>query len=253
MLTEPVFMDKQGLRSLSTSQAFGDWKRGTMSAMVQPFFDSARAAGVTPIAGQEVRNKDQYRVYFSNGDVMVMYIGRSNPEFMPFKLGFTPTCAISGEDSIGDEILLAGDDAGMVYQMDVGTSFDSGNIEAVLRFPWQHMGYPNTIKRYHRMETEVDSANDDATIITAVDYSYADPDFPTAPETTATVLGGGGIWDVSNWDEFVWGQAVQGTITTELNGIGQNLSIVFISDTASESPHVISSTNIRYTPRRERR
>ena len=253
MLDQPVYMDQQGLRKLETSEAFGDWKKGTLSRFVQPIVEAKRISNAFPVASQKVRAKDQYRLYWSDGDVLVMYLGKQRPEFLPFVLGFTPTCAASGENSNGDEVLFAGDDAGMVYQIDAGTSFDGASIEAFLRLPWQHQKRPNTVKRYHRLRAEVDSGNDDTTLSIAVEYGYGDPETPGAAETGYDIEGGGGLWDDARWDEFVWGAAVQGVIQAELSGIGPNLSICFLHDSDAEAPHVISSVTVNYTLRRELR
>lgn len=253
MADQPLYLDNQGVRKLSTSQAFGNWKRGTLTRMVQPLMDAKKAANAYPVGAAAVRNKDQYRLFFSDGDVLVIYLGRRDPEITPIVLDFTPACVERGIDANGEEILFCGTSDGWVYRMDVGKSFNGGSIESYIRFSWLHQGAPNNNKRYHNLRVELDSGAGAVTLTTAVEYTYGDDEITPNTDGDVEVPGSGGIWDVSLWDQFFWDSKVQQTLNVDLDAIGTNMSFAILSDQADESAYTLSSATINFTPRRQSR
>lgn len=249
-LSEPVFLDDLGLRQLSAAETYGDWSMATLSYRVEPLLRAKRAAGVMPLGSVRVRGRDQYRIYFSDLTGLVMYVGRKEPEILPVSLGFTPTCFHSGEKAAGQEILLAGGSDGYVYQLDAGTSFDGAVLPAYLRTSFVHQGAPGAMKRYHSVWVEGSAGANDASLFVAADFSYADGDAPGAPESGFTFPGQGGFWGSAVWNEFFWSSPVQGQVRVDLDGIGENISLVFGSETTTEKPHTLSSLKINYAPRR---
>ena len=253
MLGQPVFMDDQGLRSLSTSQSFGDWSRGTITRQIQPFIEAKKAAGYSPIGAHRVRAKDQYRLYFSDGSIISIYFGREKPEALSSNLTFMPSIVTSGEDSTGAERIFIGGDDGFVYQADMGTSYDGAAIDAYLRFPFMHMGAPNREKRFHSAKLDITTENTSSAVGIYAEYSNGDPDFVTADTKSKVVAGVGGFWDEAQWNKFIWSAPVQSRVTVDLQGLGENISILLASNTATENPHTISSMTMYFTPRRELR
>ena len=248
---QPYFLDDQGVRSMSAAQTFGNWKVGTVTQLIEPMIRSKRENGITPVGALRVRGKDQYRLYYSDATCVCLYFGRKNPEAMPLLMAFTPTVVVSGEDASGNEILLAGADDGMVYQLDKGTSADGAAVDAYLRLSFMHQNAPTTMKRYHRGVLQVSDGGSDISLTYASDFDFGNPDIPSGVEAGLSFKGGGGFWDTAFWDNFYWDSAVQGQAEMELNGIGQNVSIALSSEAIYEKPHVLSSLTINYTPRRQ--
>ncbi|UWQ30260.1 hypothetical protein [Leisingera sp. M523] len=247
---QPYFLDDQGVRSMSAAQTFGNWKVGTVTQLIEPMIRAKRENGIIPVGALRVRGKDQYRLYFTDATCISLYFGRKNPEAMPLLIGFTPTVVVSGEDGSGNEILLAGADDGMVYQLDKGTSADGVAVDAYLRLSFLHQNAPTTMKRYHRGVLQVSDGGSDISLTYASDFDFGNPDIPSGSEAGLSFKGGGGFWDTAFWDNFYWDSAVQGQAEMELNGIGQNVSIALASEAIYEKPHVLSSLTINYTPRR---
>ncbi|RMD93746.1 MAG: hypothetical protein D6811_04305 [Alphaproteobacteria bacterium] len=253
MANEPIFMDNQGVRRLSTSQAFGDWKMGSLSRLVQPYIENRRRTGKTVVGAHAVHAKDQYRLTWDDGHVLVVYLGGKQPEITVFEYGFTPTCAAQGEDATGAGRLFYGTSDGYVIEADKGVSFDGSAIEAYIRSPWRHQGAPDVTKRYHGLNISMDGGETGATISVAVEYSYADDEvYPKAAES-ATAPGRGGFWETAVWDEFYWDTSMQSPVRVDLDGIGDNLSYVVMSNSDSEEPHILSSDTVWFTPRRTNR
>ncbi|MFN8829158.1 MAG: hypothetical protein ACK50Q_18560 [Labrys sp. (in: a-proteobacteria)] len=250
---EPAFLDQIGVRRLSATQEFGDWRVGSLTQAVEPLFKAKAKAGVTAVGSMCVASKDQYRLFFSDGSGLVIYLGRKTPEVMPFKYPTVATCCWVGRDVNDREIALLGDASGYLYEVDAGTSFDGAAIPFVIRFPFNHVGSPRSDKRWHLAVLEVDAApNTKLGIIYEV--SYANPDVQTAPESQDFSLsGGGGFWNEANWDEFYWSSSVQGQAEARLEAVGSNISIAVLGEASDEEPHTLSTLTLHYSPRRRLR
>ena len=251
IIGKPIFLDDQGLRDMEAVQNFGDWKMGAISQLVEPLFSNKRDLGITPVSSIRVRARDQYRIVYSDGSGFTVYFGKKGQEIMPFQLGFIPHAMHSGEASNGNEILLAAGADGFVYQIDRGTSFDGENIEAFLRLAFDHQGSPNVEKRYHSARLEGKAGGTTSNISVSADYSYGAPDQFSAIENNFVFQGQGGFLNESEWNRFQWSASIEGQAFTDLSGIGENTSIVFISDTATEEPHTLSTLTIFYSQRRK--
>ena len=67
------------------------------------------------------------------------------------------------------------------------------------------------------------------------------------------IVGGGGFWDVDNWDEFLWdGQNIT-TARAELRGTGENIGFLIFNETAKTDPFVLQGITLHYDMRRLQR
>jgi hypothetical protein len=249
-LDSPIYQDDAGVRRMTTTQAYGNWRLGTLTEAVEPLFNTLKRSRISSVGSLRVKAKDQYRVFFSDGSGLIIYLGRSPQECMPFRYPFVATCTASGSlDSLsGEEQLFAGDAEGFVYQIDVGTSFDGAEINAYILFPFNAVGAAMQNKRFHRAVLEMDSTLDTTIALTA-EYAYGDPDQPAGSEQSFDLSGGGGFWNVANWNQIYWSAPVQGIASAELEGVGRNVAIGVLSDAIWQAPHTLSSISIYYTPR----
>ena len=250
VIGEPHFLDDLGVRSLRTADTFGNWQIGTSTSLIEPYILGRTEAGVVPIGALRVRGRSQYRLFYEDGEGVSIYFGRQTPECMFFRLGFKPFCLHSGENEKGNEILFAGDDAGMIYQIDSGTSADGSAIAAYMRLTFLHQGTPTQIKRYHSAFIDVDSGGFGTLISYVANFGYGKVESPSGSEQSTDLAGGGGFWDVAVWDTFVWDASIQGQAIADLDGIGENVSLAIMSDAINEVPHTIASITINYTLRR---
>lgn len=245
----PVYMDARGLRSLSATEQFGNFRAGTMTQIVEPIFPAKREAGLRVVGGVRVRGKDLYRLFWSDGSGLTMYVGRRRPEFGAFMLSDIPTCLAScpGVNEEDDDIILFGSDDGFVYRMERGASFDDDDVEAFIRPTFTHMGRPHFNKRLHRVTIEV-SSQPLTTIGVTAEFSYGNVD-EQSPLRQFLVSGGGGFWDESQWDRFFWSTPVEGMAEAYLSGIGWNMSISVITASRYDPPHTLHGMTIHYTER----
>lgn len=247
----PIFLDDQGVRDMQASQAYGDWMIGTMTRPVAPLMASKIKAGVGVVGALRVRSKDQYRLFWDNGTGIYIYFGRENPEIMPFLLDVVPSCLLSGEDALGNEVLFMGGADGMVYELDAGVSFDGNAIAAFFRTGWLNQSEPNTFKRYHRARIEGTPSELNTVLAVTADFTYGSDEQPPADGGSVTFQGAGGFWDEAVWDEFNWDAKAEGQELAAVEGIGESVSIVLASNTATETPHTLSTLTVNFSKRRK--
>jgi hypothetical protein len=171
---------------------------------------------------------------------------------MPFNWGKTVTCIGSFEMMTGERVFFGSDD-GFVYEAEKGYSFDGETIPYSLRLPFNHEGAPQTLKRWHKVTVEC-QAIPQATISVAADFDYGDPfEAGATPQDVAaqvfTVTGGGGIWDISNWNQFFWSGATEGLMEAHLDGVGRNMSLLIAGSTSDEPPHLLQGLTLFFTVR----
>ncbi len=248
VIGKPIYMDDRGLRDVTTTREYGDFKMGTISQMVEPLFRGNKKNGITPVGSLRCREKDQYRLFWSDGTGLTCYLGRKKPEFIPFDYDKVISCTCSGEDSNGNEIMLFGSSDGYVYQIDSGTSYDGETVTAYLRLAFNHIGSPSHNKRWHKAALELDAQPSTAIGVLA-DFSYADDELAATTQQDFTVSGGGAFWDENTWDDFFWSSPVEGVAHAYIDGIGKNISLAIISDVAYEEPHVIHGVTLHYSER----
>lgn len=262
-LNQPMYGDDRGLRNLNTTQTFGDFEIGTVTTLIQPLWAAKKKAGIYPVNSIRVRAKDQYRVFFSDGSGITVYIGRGAqsaltilgavtapgaPECMPFNLGKVVTCCCSSEDANGNEIMFFGSTDGYLYQLDSGTSFDQQPITAYMRLAFNNVGGPTQNKRWHKVTLECD-ATASSTLGLIAEYAYSDPDLSPSTEQDFLVQGGGGYWDESNWDQFYWSATFEGLAECHVDGIGRNISVGVISVATYEQPHILHGLILHFSQR----
>ncbi|WP_022727222.1 hypothetical protein [Fodinicurvata sediminis] len=248
MIRMPTYLDNNGVRSLETTEQFGDFRVGTLTQMVEPIFRSKRRNGIEAVGSLRVRNKDQYRLFWDDGTGITIYFGRENPEILPFDLGFGVTCTASGKDDDGRELLFIGDEDGWVFELDAGMSFDGAAIDAFLRLPFNHVGSPAQRKRWQKATVEIDGGPNTELGLTA-EFGYADPDQPPGREQTFDVSGSGGFWGEMYWDEFYWSSPVEGLAEAPIDGLGRNISLTVVSDQAYEVPHLMHGLTLHFSYR----
>ena len=250
---EPMFMDDQGVRTLEASERFGDWLMQSTTRLIEPLIRQKRQAGTLPVGAIPVRAKDQYRLFYNDGTGIVIYLGRGDPESMPFEYPFTPACVVSGELATGEEIILVGASDGWVYRLDRGSSFNGSAINALLRTSFLHQGAPNLMKRYHRAFIEGHASGRLLSLNVAAQFDYGGGEAPAKPDDARTLTGGGEYWTETFWnDPLGWGTSVEGQATVPLDTVAEDVSFLFKSS-GTEDDHTLSVLTINWTPRRRKR
>lgn len=247
---DPIYLDDRGVRTLPAAEAFGNFVRGTATRSIEPLMRSLLRGGRTPAATVRIRAKDQYRIIWDNGTGLAIYFGRDEAECMPLDFGdLRVSCACSTKDGENREIVIVGGTDGFVYEMESGDSFDGEAIVAFLRLPFNHLGSPTQLKRWHKTTLEVDAPPvADLRLVTEIDYGS--PYQPGGIEHQFTVNGGGAFWSESAWSSFWWSTQVEGLAIAWIDRLSTNLSLcIFSGENGVEAPHTIHGLTLHFTYR----
>lgn len=244
-----LMLDDRGVTSLETTQNYGNFADAVLSKLVQSWIIARRS---NSIASCVVRDKNQYRLFFTDGSGL--YVTMDNGKLvgmLPVTLPNILTCICSAENNSGDENIFFGDSTGYVHQMDIGTSFDGASIEASLNLAFTNSKSPRVLKSYRNAVVEVAGQG-----YSEFSFSYDLGYSSTEINQPGSVLGALALSPVT-WDSGVlWdsGAVYDGVsllpVPFDLGGDAENISISILSSGDYFTPMRFSGVLIHYTPRR---
>jgi hypothetical protein len=242
-----VYLDDVGLRSISASSAYGNFKIGTYTQLISTELEAKRRAGVFPVASCVVKSKDQYLLFFDDGTGISIYFGRKNPEAMTFEYPFTVSCLhIAAVD--GRERVFVGATNGFVYELNKGVSFDGEDIEAFVALPFGHQGDPRSLKRYHKAAFElVGGPRSEIQFLAQFDYGNDYQPFTESREIESA--GGGALWGLGTWGSFIWGAPAIARNEIFLQGVGANMGLIIRSVSSRMESYVLQGVTLMFSPR----
>lgn len=248
-IAKTVYIDDRGLRSLDATQAYGDFKAGALSGRFERYFRRKRDSGVAVLGSYVSRRKSQYRVVWDDGSGLSVYMGNKVPEALVTSLaGITPFCFGSGELADGEGLFVGAED-GFVYRLDKGNTFDGTAFDYYLVLAYNHFGNPTQEDRFHKIVLEMIAPVYTLIGVTAL-FDYSEGDKPSANADELTIYGGGGLWNLVNYNEFIWSSASSGRAEFPIDGLGRNASFIFTGTSAAgQDPHILQA----YTVYRSRR
>lgn len=225
-----TYLDNQGIRTLSSTAAFGNFRFGSLSQLIAPVLKTKRDSGVAPACSFVSRRETQYWLLFDDGTGLVGCFAKREPEFMQVDLGFTPTCACSVEID-GEERIFIGADDGFVYEFGKGTSFDGESIEHYLELAWNHFGAPQVEKRLHKFGLDLETSG---TTTLTVTMRFDNGASSLAAQTISVTNGSG---DLDSAEVYV-------------DGVAGNVSAKIAGDQDDEEPHTLTGAWYKITARR---
>lgn len=245
-----VALDDRGLTSLQATLNYGSFEMSIFSRLIKPYLDTVQ---YTLVDTYVVRNKSQYRMMFSNGDVLTCSVLTPNAQITPSDVSFTrsaylhtPSCAYAGE-VLGEEFIVIGTSDGWVMRIDAGTSFDGQAIDSAIRIPYSVMSAPSVKKRYRKMVVETT-----ATLETEIRFrqlfDYSDGNYEASIQYLTTGQSGGGLWSSDEWDLFRWSMPNQGTAEVNIDGVGRGMSLIFWNSSAVNPAFNLQGLLIHYSP-----
>ena len=247
----PIFMDNRGVRSVETTEAYGNFVIGTLTEAIQPWLNRQIGALNRPTASMRIRASDQYRLFLDSGIGLILFMGRGTPEISFINYGVPVRCAVSAEDANRIERVYFGSDDGWVFEAERGRSFDGQTIAAYCRLPLNFVGDPVRQKRWFSTDLHLDL---DSEIKLEVSALFEDGINPEQLITDEAIQGGGTLWEEGLYEEGYYNAPLNGYASFDTKGIGRNMSLLVRSATKIEAPHTLNGVSIHYAPRRiERR
>jgi len=217
-------------------------------------------------------------MYFNDNSCLVMYVPAGsqsdtrrnlNQRQRVAEFGFLsydiPVKSIyNTDDELGVErTYFVTDDAtneGFVFEDQIGKNFDGAAIASYVRLAFNQVGTPAYRKKFRRVDLELNTTSVlDLRFVADLSYGAAESSSSVddldmiSNIDVIDVVGGGGFWDVANWDEFLWdGQAIS-TARAELQGTGENIGFLIFNESAKKDPFIMQGITLHYDLRRLQR
>lgn len=258
-----IYLDARGLRDITATQTYGNFKTGLLSEIIEPYFKAKRKAKAKPVLSYVCRGKSQYRLIWDDRTGLTVYFGRNTPEAIPFTTDDVDFYCVGTGEMADGEGMFAGANDGYVYRLDSGTSFDGARIKGFVMTPFNHLGSVTHEKNLRKTTVELQAEPMTQIGITAMfDYSdgyqpiSGDQDFIVQGSGKGhdfIVSGGGGIWDASAWNSFFWSSPYSGKAEAWTEGQGVNMSIIIACNSAlTEGPHTLQAYTLHTLARKAR-
>ncbi|TFH85272.1 hypothetical protein EQG41_18335 [Billgrantia azerbaijanica] len=246
-------LDDKGIAPLERVQAFGDFESATVSRYVRDIISAYKDKVLGSVT---LKERNQYRLHFTDGDALVMafdsYVGADYPAFSLIRYPDVPTFISTSQDANGDEVVLFGDASGFIYQAERGYSFDGDEIEFVFRTPFLNQKAPHVRKTYRDLYVDVE-ADHPFTLSVAFDLSFSELYSAANNLQSFSFAGAGGDWDNADWGEFFWDAETISSRGIALAGTGRNVSLLFYGNSKYIRPFTIQTLELHYLARRLRR
>lgn len=239
-------LDNRGVTIVTPTDKYGNFEQKTVSRHIHSLIETIRTKAVASVA---YKTKKQYRIYCNDGTGLCMTLMDESLAFTFFKYPVNVTCAVSGEDSSGNEVIFLGTDSGMVYQADKGSSFDGEDIEAYFITPFNHSKGPTTLKSYKKATVEITSEGY-SEVRFHPDFSYGSSDYATHFLKTVTLQGTGGMWNVDDWESFFYDAPTVENPSFTIDGNGTNMALVIYSKSQTDQGHKIDGAVVHYIRRK---
>ena len=206
---QPVYLDNRGIATLATSERYGDFTGERLSAPVSPWLVS-RCRRTTPgynnLSGVAcaipVRSKNQYRVFFNDGEILTMtflsggevdvgftrqkyYLNQTTSGIIPF--AWTSEVDYEGTERIYVSHYNAESpvESSYVYALEQGDSFDGNYIPHYFETNWFFGQSPTQYSTLHALRM-YGLSRGRASIDVQVVGAQNDFDFSGAEYTTTT-------------------------------------------------------------------
>lgn len=245
------FLNDRGITDLATSDKFGDFADATMSYEVNDILLKKKGQ-VT--ASCVVKDKSQYRLFFSDGTGMIFTIvGDKVKGITEISFPDVVRCVASVEDDNGDEVIYFGSDSGYVYQMEDGNSFDGTAIPAFMRLAYNHIKSPRLVKRFRRASFDMQSEAVDISVLAKPSFEFeSDGVYPDAAYTGIETNEIGSILGVTNIGDFILSTNYIQDGSIDMPGRGSFVSLLIFSESI-EAPWEIDGITYSYETGRTRR
>ena len=247
-LSESYVLDHQGVISLKTTRAYGNFVQATLTNSLQTFITEERSKVICSVVS---RDKSQYRLFFTDG--YALYVTIVNGKLMgsmPVLFPVAANCAWAGELANGNEVSYFGGTDGYVYQMEKGSSFDGAAIDANITLNWNAMGSPRVKKRYRHASVAM-RGDHYANIQFGYQLGYGTSEISQSTQVDyASGFSPAPSWDTFTWDSFTWDGRTLFPTEVDLRGSAENIEVTISSTTDYIYPFTVDSIIKHYSMRR---
>jgi hypothetical protein len=246
-LSQSYTMDDRGVVSLTASLNYGNFDDATITKLIRNFIAEKR----TKVSCSSLdRSKGQYRVFFTDGSGL--YITIVNGKVIGCMPVYFPTyanVAWEGTLSNGQLVKYFGGADGHVHQLDVGTSFDGGRINAYITLNWASVASSRILKRFRKASIET-SGGGYAQISFGYSLGYGTTDIPQPATVGYPMPFTPVFWNAFTWNQFTWGGRTLFPTECQMFGTAENVQLTIGADSAEYQSFAVNSVILHYTLRR---
>ena len=243
----PMFFDDRGITNLLTAQEYGNFAHNAITNQIRTFANDHRTLILSSCIS---RDKSQYRVFFSdNYALYITLLGQKVIGMMPQLFVDPARVAFSGELTDGSEMAIFGSDAGFVYELDKGTSFDGDAIEYFFELPFHFPTAPRQRNRYRTGVFEI-TGNSYATFSFSFHLGYNDGDADVDATQSMASSFVAGSWDTGVWDTGFWDGRTLIPSEVDLSGTSENIALRVNGSSDEYDSFNFHGVILHFTPRR---
>ena len=247
-LGDMFYLDDRGITTLQQTQAFGNFDSATIDKQVKRFVQIRK----NKLLGSAIsRSKGQYLLYFNQGnatELLSLTMSQSIDGYGRSIYPFILSAVCSSEDESGTERIFAGANDGFIYELNMGTSFDGGDIESYIKPAFSSFGMPNKNKRFRSAIFGLESENN-LTLRIKPEFDYGSIERSGHRVIDGAILGGGGQWNNDNWNEFAWSAQIVSETKIDITGTGKNMALLIYHKGADTKPFTVYDVTIQYSIR----
>ena len=248
-----IFLAPDGIRTVAGTARIGDVELGTISKQIQPILSElARNIDEYTITSLVIREKSQYRLYYSNplsvNSAQEGIIGTLRPNGFQWSetKGLEVTDVNSNFDHNGVEVYYHGDTNGFVYTHDVGHSFDGSNINAIYETPDYDYGDFGTLKTLHYIKMSITPEGNVQPTLT-VKFDFGNLDIPQPDSILLDSVPAPSTFSNAVFGSAIFGAAEQPLVRESLVGSGHSNNFRFSSND-SNAPYIVNGFYVDYIP-----
>lgn len=243
-----IFLAPDGLRTVAGTARIGDVELGTISANVQPLFNT-NIATATSFTSVVIPNKTQYRVFFSKSGVTevltegaICSLRGQAFEFAKLK-GIKPSSTSTFTDTSGTTVIHGGFD-GFVYQQESGNDFDGTAIDGKYRSPDLSFGDAGIRKHMQRVLVSYKpeaSVNADLFLR----YDYEDPDTPRPAAYSLSAEDIVAVYGSAVYGTATYGGQTEPLLRQSVEGSGFTVALR-VNDNGTSAPYALRGFGLEY-------
>lgn len=242
----PIAMSTNGIIRIDQAEQFDDFRLNELDANQK----LGKKVLNYPFSFSSTKPKEnQIRFYSKTGShlcIMLLPNGQSRCTYFNY-----PDKLYGVWQSPNATFMSFGD--GKVYiQSERCLSFSGKPIEWVIKMAFNHCGSPTLIKSWHSAEFQA-TAEGSLSMQYRFDLDYNADEHAINHSQSVSVVGNGGRWNESLWNDFLWSVQDYSTPTLYLKGYSRNLSLTIAGNSASDPQFEITGLILNYIPRRRYR
>lgn len=242
----PLAVSKNGITRIDQTEQFGDFRLSEVDANRKLGFDKQH---YNIVYSSTKAKSNQIRFYSAEGRHLCIML---NPDGTTRSSFFTYPETIKGLWQSPDNVYMTFGDGKVYRQSDNCHSFSGKKIDWIVKMAFNHCGSPTLIKSWHSAELQA-TTEGRSKLNYRFDLDYNSNYHASTLSKDLQIAGGGGRWNDSFWNDFLWSAEDYSTPTFYLSGYSRNIALSFSGESTHSPQFEISGLILNYITRRNYR